>query len=307
MLSFSRECRLSSNSGISCCRFNPWNEDILAISTWEGQIECFNATDGRPVQSPATVPSPQLAVEWLDRSQYASGGADGIVYINGIRTGTHDSPISSLSFIPGGPLLVSGSWDGTVKFWDPRTQKSVHSSSVRTKVLCIANNGESKVVCAGTERALVTFEIRNLQAPELSETSFSYRTRSIAANRTQLAVGACEGRVAISYFDSGEPAWGFKAHVGSDERRLACPVNGMAFRGDSTCFATGGSDGAVLIWDLQNRRRLQCLGNANGDAFPTSIASLSFSASGRMLAVAVSYCYEFGERDHAPDQLVVYK
>jgi WD40 repeat protein len=191
MLDFSRECRLSSSPGISCCRFNPWNEDILAISTWDGTIECYNASDGRAIQSPTAVPCPQFAVEWLDRSRYASGGADGVLYINGIRADTHDSPISSLSFISAGSLLVSGSWDGAVKFWDSRTHKLVHSTVVRTKILCIANNQESKVVCGGTDRALVIFDVRNLNVPELSQTSFSYRTRSIAANRAHIAVGAC--------------------------------------------------------------------------------------------------------------------
>jgi cell cycle arrest protein BUB3 len=131
-------------------------------------------------------------------------------------------------------------------------------------------------------------------------------TRSIAANRAHLAVGTCEGRVAITYLDGSDPAWGFKAHIGGDSAPFAYPVNGMAFRGDSTCLATGGSDGVVMVWDLQNRRRIQSLGDAGGDPFPTSIASLSFSSSGKNLAVAVSYCYEFGEKDHAPDQLVLY-
>jgi cell cycle arrest protein BUB3 len=112
--------------------------------------------------------------------------------------------------------------------------------------------------------------------------------------------------VAMSYFDNSEPPWGFKAHIGRDAPKFAYPVNGMAFRADSYCFATGGADGAVKIWDLHKRTRLQCLGDANGDEFRTSIASLSFSGSGRMLAAAVSYCYEFGEREHAPDQLVIY-
>jgi cell cycle arrest protein BUB3 len=307
MFSFSRECQLPASPGLSCCRFNPWNEDIVAVSTWDGTIECYNSRLGRPVQSPTTVSAPQLSVEWLDRSRYASGGADGVLYINGIRAGTHDGVISSLSYVADAHLLVSGSWDGSVHFWDPRTQKLVHSTQTRTKVLSIANNQESKVVCGGTDRTLVTFDTRNLREPELSQTSFSYRTRCLAANRKYLAVGACEGRVAISYFDNSEPPWGFKAHVGNDERRFAYPVNGMAFRIDSPCFATGGSDGAVMIWDLEKRRKLQCLGDVNGDPFPTSVASLSFSESGKMLAVAVSYCYEFGEREHPPDQLIIYE
>ena len=54
------------------------------------------------------------------------------------------------------------------------------------------------------------------------------------------------------------------------------------------------------IWDGKNKKRLCQL-----PSFPTSIASLSFNHDGTMLAVAASYTFEEGEKDHPPDQLYI--
>ena len=65
------------------------------------------------------------------------------------------------------------------------------------------------------------------------------------------------------------------------------PVNAISFHREHNTFATGGSDGFVNIWDGYNKKRL-----CQFHRFPTSIASLSFSADGTVLAIASSYMYE---------------
>lgn len=52
-------------------------------------------------------------------------------------------------------------------------------------------------------------------------------------------------------------------------------------------FASGGGDGLINVWDGANKKRL-----FQTSRYPTSIASLSFSKDGSMLAVASSYAYE---------------
>lgn len=54
------------------------------------------------------------------------------------------------------------------------------------------------------------------------------------------------------------------------------------------------------MWDGENKKRLcQVAG------YPSSVASLAFSSDGKLLAVASSYTYEQGEREHPKDQIYI--
>ena len=56
----------------------------------------------------------------------------------------------------------------------------------------------------------------------------------------------------------------------------------------------------VNIWDGANKKRLHQI-----SGYPTSVAALAFNAEATLLAVASSYTYELGERDHPPDVIYV--
>ncbi|KAJ1972051.1 mitotic spindle checkpoint protein Bub3, partial [Dimargaris verticillata] len=76
------------------------------------------------------------------------------------------------------------------------------------------------------------------------------------------------------------------------------PVNAVAFHPIHGTFATGGSDGVVNIWDGLNKKRLRQYAK-----YPSSIASLAFSANGQWLAVASSYTFDEGEKERAPEAI----
>ena len=52
------------------------------------------------------------------------------------------------------------------------------------------------------------------------------------------------------------------------------------------------------MWDGENKKRLQAPW-----PYPTSIAALAFSPTGAILAVASSYTFEEGEKEHPPDKV----
>lgn len=252
------------------------------------------------------MPCPQFAVDWVDEHTYASGGADGVLYFNEIEVGSHSGPISALSVVAG--FLISGSWDKTVKVWNIRSRSVVAEyADLSSKVLRIANDGISKVFCGCTERVIFTFDTRQLDQSETLPTLFPYQTRSIAANQKLLAIGAYEGRVAIDSISGSSDKYAFKAHFEGDSVKVVYPVNTMEFRPHSNNLATGGSNGSVVLWDVQYRGVDQTLGDELGNPWPTSISSLSFSRDGQLLVVAVSYCFERGETHHEQDELIVYR
>lgn len=78
------------------------------------------------------------------------------------------------------------------------------------------------------------------------------------------------------------------------------PVNAIAFHPRFGTFATGGCEGTVVCWDGLNKKKLSTL-----PKFPTSIAALAFNHDGSELAIASSYTFEEGDRDHPRDEIFI--
>lgn len=79
------------------------------------------------------------------------------------------------------------------------------------------------------------------------------------------------------------------------------PVNCITFHPRFTStFATGGCDGAVFLWDGLNKKKLTTI-----PSFPTSISSMAFSGDGTEIAIASSYTFEEGDREHPQDEIFV--
>ena len=164
----------------------------------------------------------------------------------------------------------------------------------------------SSVAFSQVKKAGDSFEVSQVQA---RDSSLKFQTRSCALfpDRTGFALGSIEGRVAIEYMEEtdvavaqGKKKYAFKCHRVGD---VVYPVNAIAFHPVHGTFATGGCDGQVVLWDARHKKRLVAL-----PRLETSVACLAFSKggdAGRLLAVAQSYTFEEGEKDHPPDQIYV--
>jgi cell cycle arrest protein BUB3 len=126
-------------------------------------------------------------------------------------------------------------------------------------------------------------------------------------NLEGFALGSIEGRVAIEYMEETPTAlaqnkkkYAFKCHRVDS---TVYPVNAVAFHPRFGTFATGGCDGGVVLWDARLKKRLVAL-----PRLPTSVSALAFSKGedgGDLLAVAASYTFEEGEKDHPKDEIYV--
>ena len=92
--------------------------------------------------------------------------------------------------------------------------------------------------------------------------------------------------------------YAFKCHRVGD---TVYPVNAIAFHPLHGTFATGGADGTVVLWDAFHKKRLTALTKFAS----TSIAALAYNHDGTELAVASSYTFEEGEREHPRDEIFV--
>ena len=295
--------------GISSVEFAKAS-DLLLVSSWDATLRLYDARAN--VQRhvfPQKAAVLDCAFGESDTCAWC-GGLDASVAAVDLERGVplpslgaHTKPVRALEWAHAFGLLFSGSWDGTVGAWDPRNPTPhVASLPMPAKVFTMSMT-DTRLVVGTAERHVLIYDVRKLSEPEQRRQSkLMHQTRCIRTFPTfnGYALTSIEGRVAIEYFEKSHEsqAYAFKCHrVGN----TVFPVNALAFHPTYGTFATGGCDGLVNIWDGGNKKRLCQL-----KPYPTSIASLSFNHDGSLLAVASSYTFEEGEKDHPKDEVVIH-
>jgi len=239
--------------------------------------------------------------------------------------------VSCLSYLNENTICSSG-WDKKFYVWDVRLSSNSSSSKNSKAVATLDLPGKAfsmdasldgtKVVVATSGRKNCFLDIRLSNISQVvdkenegsennvakllleRESSLKYQTRCVKffPDTKGIAVGSIEGRVAIEYLDdigisSGKKKYAFKCHRVND---TIYPVNTIAFHPHHGTFATGGADGSVVTWDGNNKKKLCGIAKC-----PTSISCLAFRGDGMQLAMASSYTYEEGERDHPREEIYV--
>ncbi|AEE76263.1 putative transcription factor WD40-like family [Arabidopsis thaliana] len=311
-----RELSNPPSDGISNLRFSN-NSDHLLVSSWDKRVRLYdvstNSLKGEFLHGGAV-----LDCCFHDDFSGFSVGADykvrRIVFNVGKEDilGTHDKAVRCVEYSYAAGQVITGSWDKTVKCWDPRGASGPERTQVGTylqpeRVYSMSLVGH-RLVVATAGRHVNIYDLRNMSQPEQRrESSLKYQTRCVRCypNGTGYALSSVEGRVAMEFFDLSEAAqakkYAFKCHRKSEAGRdIVYPVNSIAFHPIYGTFATGGCDGFVNIWDGNNKKRLY-----QYSKYPTSISALSFSRDGQLLAVASSYTFEEGEKSQEPEAIFV--
>lgn len=297
--------------GVSAVEFAP-SANVVLSACWDSKLRLYDVTPNRLVHAFDTKAA-CLDCCFVDNRTGVCGGLDRTVRVydlgeGGAPTtlGSHENGVRCVGYSRERECVLSGGWDGAVHAWDPRSAGSaaarVASMNVTQKVFTM-DMIHDKLVVGTAERRIICYDLRNLAQPLWDrESSLKYQTRCIRIfpDGSGFAIASIEGRVAVEYFDAEAEAkkYSFKCHRSAEGRVF--PVNSIAFHPHYGTFATGGCDGFVNIWDGQNKKRLSQL-----PCYQTSVASLSFNHDGSMLAVAASYTFEEGEKDHPPDQVYI--
>ncbi|KAL4181587.1 hypothetical protein AMTRI_Chr12g271900 [Amborella trichopoda] len=291
-----RELSNPPSDGITNLRFSN-HSDHLLVSAWDKTVRLYDAS-ANTLRGEFMHGGAVLDCCFHDDSSGFSASADHTVrrFVFGSGKedilGRHDAPVRCVEYSYGAGQVITGSWDKTIKCWDPRgasgqdrTLVGTYPQPERVYSMSIVGN---RLVVATAGRHVNVYDVRNMSQPEQRrESSLKYQTRCVRCYPNGTGM------------DSN--LYAFKCHRKSEAGRdTVYPVNAIAFHPIYGTFATGGCDGYVNVWDGNNKKRLY-----QYSRYRTSISALSFSRDGRLLAVASSYTFEEGEIPHEPDAIFV--
>ena len=293
------ELDLKDNSGISCIRFNQTHPNFVAMSKWNGNLDIYDLSKNQLINS-FTQKSPQLCCCFAENI-CVGGGADGSVSFNGVVIGKHNKAVSSIVYCKGTKTIVTSSFDETIKLWDLQG-KLLKTLTLENKIYSMSNIDEYTVFCGCGEQTIVTFNTQDPDSGKSVPSPLAYNISCVAASQKNIAIGSFEGRICVEDMKK-HSNFSFKAHnhIVNDIREIYS-INAMKFNPRTNELITAGGDGKVYIWDIPNRK-VAC----DAGPFDTSISSIDITKDGRYLVIAISYGFENGDIDHAPDQVKVFK
>ena len=308
---------LPLDDSISSLAFSPSERAHLLVGSWSASTTLFDAVTGTQLREFRHKAAVLDCCMDSDGTCYG-GGVDCSVVAHDAETGAgrvvgkHTAGVKCVEVCAALSSVVSAGWDAQLNLWDTRASASsaaAASASLPAKAFTMALH-ERTVVVGCAQRRVNVYDLRNLGTPLEERTSpLKKQSRCVRffPDGTAFCLASVEGRVAIEYLGlTGAEAeaqnFSFKCHrsktpAGGD---LVFPVNALAFHPVHHSFATGGCDGVVHVWDGIRRKRIHSF-----EKCATSIAALDFNTDGTLLATAVSYTYEQGERVDAPSDCVV--
>lgn len=237
----------------------------------------------------------------------ASGGADKAGRVIDLGSGStqqvaaHDEPIKCIRWVDvpnsAQQMLVTGSWDKTIKYWDLRAQQPVASVQCQDRVYAL--DVKDKLLVVGTADRYIN--IISLSDPakfyKTMQSPLKWQTRVVSCviDASGFAVGSIEGRCAFQYVEEKDASsnFSFKCHreTPPNARDISnvYSVNAISFHPVHGTFSTAGSDGTFHFWDKDAKHRLKGYPNVGG-----TISATNFNRDGNIFAYAVSYDWSKG-------------
>ena len=195
----------------------------------------------------------------------------------------HTDSVNSVAFSLDGQTIASGSWDNTIRLWNPRTAEHVATLTGHTdRVTSVAFSPNGNLLASGSWDKTVSFW--NPHTGKRLASTYSRHT----TNETFTSVVAADADGDSYWFASGSldnSVWlwrGYGLTQHTNKYKLSGhthDVSSVAFSADERTLASGSHDNTVKLWYLHTRSlRATLKGHTD---FVTSVA---FSPEGRTLA-----------------------
>ena len=194
----------------------PQPNDYLSVASWDKKVRIYeidNAgkSEGKHIYEHE---APVFAVDFSkDGTKVVSAGADKQAKMCDLQTqqtqqiAAHDQPVRRCKFFEvgasGSPMVVTGSWDKTVKYWDLRTANPVATVNCQERVYTM--DVQDKLLVIGTADRYIN--VINLNDPtkfyKSLQSPLKWQTRVVSCFTDSMgfAIGSIEGRCAIQYIE----------------------------------------------------------------------------------------------------------
>ena len=185
----------------------------------------------------------------------------------------HSENVSSAAFSPDGKILASGSWDDTIKLWNPTTGQHLttfHGHRDNVNTVTFSPDGETLASGSNDDTIRLWNSVGQVRSI-LSGHGGSVTSVVFSPNGKMLASGSTDNTIRLWDSATGQ-------HIATLEGHLDW-VRSVVFSPDGGTLASGSDDRTIRLWNPTTGEHLATFRGHRGD-----VNTVAFSPDGRTLA-----------------------
>ena len=221
---------IQSNAKISCLSWNPFYENKISSSDYDGVVKMYDTTDYKDACN-----------SWTEHEK---------------RCWSIDTSVLNPR------QIISGSDDGKVKLWSLQSQKSLSTLDIKANVCSVRfSPTDSNLIAVGAaDRRVFLFDLRKPSTPLLNEKKHSKSVSYVRFTQSLYSSSAANSSIISASTDSTLRLWTAEdSNSGkwNSDRIYSGHCNEKNFVGlsvENGLIATGSEDNSVVIYD-QNIKR----------------------------------------------------